>query len=294
MIETITKISVLIKTDWKSAFLQNKIINEKNILNYSFWIVYKNNLQIYIFNNKIEDDLSKNEIINKYRHAKKYSLKITINLETNEIIWIWFWKILDSWLGWFNWIIKWKYYKGKYIWLINWNITNNHNDTILIKWSIGCEIFEENLSKIFLDKYKINSDKYISYMLIDEKNWKNILTKKYYSAYLFEPHEWHFQLTLWTKNDNKINLISYRYLEKDISIVFLQDNWKLIYFYTKINNEEIFYFKKDLLSNKSKVNYTDNIIWYWNISLDLKIPIDKLWVVLIINWNLPTIGYPNY
>lgn len=279
-----------IETNWKSKYLQNKTIKKENSMVFSFWIVYENIVQIYCFDSIITEDLSKIEVINKYRISKKVSLKITIDKNNKKIIWILFWKEIDSWLSWFIWDFDLKITSNDFIFSLSWYIENNHLANIHMKGDIIWKYYQENLPNFYLEPYKINVDKYIEWKVI----WSTNKIIKYYSAYLFEPGGNYLQLTLWESVNEKINFFNYRYLNKHVSIVFNLKTKKLIYFFIIIDKKEYFLFKEDLLNNTSIVDYTDGLSWYWKVKLDIEIKLDEPMVQFILQWELPTIKYPNF
>lgn len=279
-----------IETNWKSKYLQNKTIEKEKNMIFSFSIVYENIIQIYCFDSIIRDDLSKINVINNYRISKKVSLKITIDINNHKVIWILFWKEIDSWLSWFVWDFDIKVISNDFHVSLNWYMKNNHEDSVYVKGSITWKCYQENLPNFYLEPYKINTDKYLEWKV----TWITNKIIKYYSAYLFEPGKKFLQLTLWENVNENINFFNYRYLNKHVSIVFDLKTKRLIYFFAIIDKKEYFFFKEDLANNNSIVDYDDSVLWYWKVRLDIKIILDESMLQFILQWELPTIKYPNF
>jgi len=277
------KFLIKVWSNSKSNFLANLNINKKVIYPFCFCIKHNSIIQIYFFKEVIDDfDIYWNISVDKY------DLKIVYSLYEEKTIWILLWKKIDLWVSWFIWDINIKIKWDNVFWLLKWYINNNENQ-IIISWYLSWHIYPIKLKNIFTSNYLTNEKDYIELRVFNKGN-EYLLNKKYYSSTLFSPDEQSYQMTLLENIDEEVNYFNFRFIEKDVSLVFNKKWSELKYFFIELFWKKYFLFGKDIIQNWN-ILYKDSLYWYWNVNFYINLQIEKY--LLVFSWSLKTIRYPN-
>lgn len=274
-----------VKTSWLSPLLQFRWNSTHKIFSSARWVLSGSIMQLYFF------QTVENDIPLTFRNPAIFWVKIVYNIHTKELIGITFWQEFDVWLSGFWWKISLKILENSHFsWKIFLFFVSRYQDSILLYWDIFWKIFPENLNEIYVSPIPIfEGNTLIAYM-------QNSLTQErksylsYILCFLFQPDRNSYQATFLSSN-KQVTFFNYRYLEKDISIVFDERTMKLKYFFTKVNEKEIVLTWEQLLGLWD-VSYVESKSSFGYLQINANIPIDESHT-LCIQWRMKSLLYPN-